>query len=161
MTSTPPENPPPASPDQPSSSAPEASTVEHSAVPPTGPGGAYPGGPHPGGPYGSYGQHPFAPVAREPRVPWVNPERRSHILGAGILAGLVLLAAGFGIGYGVAPSGHGRHGDMRMERGGYFPGRMLPGPGGQFPGNGQRRLPGAPAPTSPAVPATPTPTSTK
>jgi hypothetical protein len=89
----------------------------------------------------------------------VNPERRSHILGAGILAGLVLLAAGFGIGYGVAPSGHGRHGDMRMERGGYFPGRMLPG--GQFPGNGQRRLPGAPVPTSPAVPATPTPTSTK
>ncbi|MFN2562984.1 MAG: hypothetical protein ABR571_17035 [Jatrophihabitans sp.] len=98
----------------------------------------------------------------------MNPDRRTHILGAGILGGLVVLAAGFGIGYAVAPSGHHERGPMmRFERGGaYFPGHMVPGPAGQFPapGNGRRRLlPGAPpasASTS-AAPTTPTPTSTK
>jgi hypothetical protein len=119
--------------------------------------GTFPAAPH--------GQSaPFAPIVRPPRVPWVNPDRRSHILGAGVLGGLVVLATGFGIGYAVAPSGHDGHGRMmRIERGGgYYGPRMVPGPGGQFPGrgNGPGRLPGPPASAS-ATPTTPTPTGTK
>jgi hypothetical protein len=108
----------------------------------------------------------FAPVARPPRVPWVNPDRRSHVIGAAIIGGLVVLASGFGIGY-ASSGGHDRHGPQRMERGG---GPHFQGPPGQFrprdrqfPGDGtgrQRVGPrgGQPAPSSSA--ATPTPTNT-
>jgi hypothetical protein len=175
MTSTPPDHPRPEPSDESGAAAgrapgANAPTAEQSAVPPGGadpaaaapaPGPGYQP-PYPGGPYPP--QAPFAAVPRPPRVPWVNPDRRSHVVGAGVLGGLVVLAAGFGIGYAVAPSGHdGRGPGLRIERGGaYFPGRMVPGPAGQFPvpGNRQRRLPGAPAASS-AAPTAPTPTSTK
>lgn len=172
MTSTPPENPRPAPSGEPASAASArdvadtgAETAPQSAAPDPAaapyPAPPYAGPHYAGPPYPQPG--PFAPVMRPPRVPWVNPDRRSHIVGAGVLGGLVVLAAGFGIGYAVAPSGHdGRGPGMRIERGGpYFPGRMVPGPAGQFPapGNRQRRLP-APVPSS-AAPTTPTPTSTK
>jgi hypothetical protein len=110
---------------------------------------------------------PFQPVYRPPRAPWVNPARRSHLVGAAVVAGLVLLAAGFGIGYAAAPSGH--NGPQRIERGGgYLPGQgqLRGGPGGQFPGNGQRQGPGFPrqgptsVPATPASPATPAPSTT-
>lgn len=190
MTSTPPDHPRPESPDETPAAGPvsdppgaTAPTAEQSGLRPGGPepegrfGAAsvpgpgyqtsYPGGPYPPAvpPVPPVPPVPFAPVPRPPRVPWVNPDRRSHLLGAGLLGGLVLLAAGFGIGYAVAPSGHHGHGPMtRFERGGaYFPGHMVPGPAGQFPapGNGRRRVPGAPPASTPAVPATPTATSTK
>src|SRR4051812_15376608 len=177
MTSTPPENPRPAPSGEPGSAAaapevpdtgaetaPQPSASDPAAAPqpaapqPAAPyaGAPYGGAPYAGAPYGQPG--PFAPVMRPPRVPWVNPDRRSHILGAGVLGGLVVLAAGFGIGYAVAPSGHHDRGpELRIERGGgaYFPGRMVPGPAGQFPGPGNRprRLP-APVPSA-ATPTTP------
>jgi hypothetical protein len=166
MTSTPPESPGPAPTAEPGSAAPapdlpdtSAETAPHPPAPHSA--APYAAAPYAASPYGQPG--PFAPVVRPPRVPWVNPDRRSHIVGAGVLGGLVVLAAGFGIGYAVAPSGHDGHGPgLRIERGGaYFPGRMVPGPAGQFPvpGNRQHRLPAAPA--SSAAPTAPAPTSTK
>ena len=133
-----------------------------SAAPPAGPQqqfGPPPGFPPPGPvppPYGGW-----APVPRPPRVPWVNPDRRVHLAGAAIIAGLVLLAGGFGIGW-AASSGDDHHRDLRghfgnlrgpdMMRGGY-PGMQIPR--GQLP---QRQFPN---PGQPAAPATPSPTSTK
>jgi hypothetical protein len=91
---------------------------------------------------------PFAPV---PRVPWINPQRRGQLIGAAVVAALVLLGAGFGIGYAAAPSGpdHG----VRIERG--VPGKLL-GPYGRHP---NRPFPGAPKLRPSTVP-TPTPSST-
>jgi hypothetical protein len=105
----------------------------------------------------------FQPVPRAPRVPWVNPDRRSQVVGSSIIAALVLLGAGFGIGYASSSDGHGDSGPARMERGGGFPpglreGRVGHFPGGQLPGNHQRGM--YPLPAT-AVPATPAPTSTK
>lgn len=95
----------------------------------------------------------FGPVARPPRVPWINPERRTSLILAAVLAALVLIGAGFGIGYAVAPSGD-HHGDYYrygpMMRDGYGPGKLLPRmqrPNLPYPGN--------PVPTA----ATPSPTS--
>src|SRR4051812_41285549 len=114
MTSTPPENPRPAPSGEPANaaSAPDVpdTGAETAPQPPAPHPAAAPyaaAAPYGGAPYGQPG--PFAPVMRPPRVPWVNPDRRSHILGAGVLGGLVVLAAGFGIGYAAAPSGHGDH----------------------------------------------------
>jgi hypothetical protein len=96
-------------------------------------------------------------------VPWVNPDRRFHVIGSSVIAGLVLLGAGFGIGYASSSGGHGP-GPVRMERGGGFPpglrdGRVGRFPGGQLPGNRPR---GAnPLPGATSVAPAPTPTSTK
>jgi hypothetical protein len=63
----------------------------------------------------------FAPVPRPPRVPWLNPARRTQFAGSAIVAAVLLIGAGFGIGYAVGGSkdddGHGM-----MDRGRY----MLP-----------------------------------
>jgi hypothetical protein len=94
----------------------------------------------------------------------VNPDRRSHVIGAAVIGGLVVLAAGFGVGY-AASSDDSHHGPHRMERGGYFP-RLGPGQNGQFPGqgngNGPRRNRGGlpQLPSTPATPAIPSPTGT-
>jgi hypothetical protein len=108
----------------------------------------------------------FAPVARPPRAPWINPERRWHVASTAIGAAVVALAVGFGIG---VAAGDGRdRGDHRMERGYYMgPGGGMGVPGerhfprnGQLPGYpggpGNTQLPGNPgqpsaAPTSPSA----------
>jgi hypothetical protein len=64
--------------------------------------------------------HPFLPVAR---IPWINPDRRGHLAATAIVAALVLLLAGFGIGYAVAPDNHRDHyGPMYMR-----PAVLVPG----------------------------------
>jgi hypothetical protein len=171
MTSTPPDE----SAEPPRESHEAAATAETSAIPadapphpapPTGPPQA---GPPPLGPQ-PYPAPPFAPVYRAPRVPWVNPDRRSHVIGAGVIGALVLLGAGFGIGYASSSSDDHRPGMLRIERGGgpYVPGppgHFRPGPRNeQFPGNGDgngrtRLGPGGGQPASPSA-ATPTPSST-
>jgi hypothetical protein len=146
--------------DAPTTEGPAAAAPPHSGPPPLGPPpGGYP--PPPGYPPPSAG---WAPVPRPPRVPWVNPDRRLHLVGAAVIAALVLLAGGFGIGY-AASSGHDHHGDMRMDRGNFGdlrgPGMMrggypdMHGPRGQLP-----QFPN-PQATSTAPTPTPTPTSTK
>ncbi len=99
-------------------------------------------------------------MPRPPRVPWVNPDRRLHLTGAAIVAGLILLGGGFGIGWAASSGGdhhqdfRGHYGDLRgpgMMRGGY-PGQL---PGGQLP---RRQFPN---PNPPATGAAPSATPTK
>lgn len=100
--------------------------------------------------------YPFAPVARPPRVPWVNPERRAHIIAVVGAGALVLLGGGIGIGFAAGDGGHHRGDGYRMEirPGGYY--NLVPGRHGGF----VPRFPGAPQfPTAPAP--TPAPTATK
>jgi hypothetical protein len=100
----------------------------------------------------AYGLPPgaFAPV---PREPWFNPAHRTRIGLIAALLALVLLGAGFGIGYGVAPGG-GHH----VERIGIFPGRYAVGPDGGF--GGVMQIPGRfEFPKLPAGSALPTPSS--
>ena len=126
----------------------ETPTEQAAAVPaPPPPGDHRPLPPPPPG----YGPHPypFAPVVR---TPLVNPQRRGAVAGFAAGALVVALAAGFGIGYAVAPSHDGR-GHHRMERG-YYPGGQMGGgmmprqrqiPNGQFPnGRMPRQFPGNP-----------------
>jgi hypothetical protein len=100
----------------------------------------------------------FAPVTRAPRVPWVNPARRAHVVGVAAASALVLLGAGIGIGWAAGGDGPGGHGGYPMQlRPAYYPG----GPGAPgLPGRGRLKhqfpLPGQ-LPTA----ATPSPTSTK
>jgi hypothetical protein len=112
---------------------------------------------------------PFAAVPRPPRVPWVNPDRRPHVIGSAIVAALVLLGAGFGIGYAAAPSDHGRYGPQHMQpgmqfqpgQGGIAPGRIgkFPGPGKQRPGGpGNAPFPASSTPVAPSTPAAPSST---
>ncbi len=106
----------------------------------------------------------FQAIPRPPRVPWVNPDRRSHVIGSSVIAGLVLLGAGFGIGYASSSDSHDRSGPVRLQRGGGFPpglrdGRMMPFPGHQLPGNRKRGT--NPLPGATAIPSTPAPSSTK
>lgn len=121
MTSTPPPEDPPASP-----------PTQPSVPPPAPPSAASPA---------------FAPV---PRVPWVNPDRRGHLAATGVAAAVLLLAAGFGIGYAAAPD-HGNHyRHVRMHPGmlrqapNLYPGpRYLPKPRG-----GIRTVTVTPSPSS-------------
>jgi hypothetical protein len=101
---------------------------------------------------------PFAPVARAPRTPWVNPDRRVHVAAAVILTALIFGGGGILIGNAIADNDHDR-GTHRMYRmpglygrdGQQLPGRIAPVP--KFP----RQLPsGFPTPAQPA----PTPTKT-
>jgi hypothetical protein len=99
----------------------------------------------------------LAPVARAPRVLWVNPARRSHVAGTAAIAGLVLLGAGFGIGWAASDGGHDHGGPgYRLQIG---PANFPNGPlRGHFPG----QVPYRPLPRqAPTAPATPSPTSTK
>lgn len=138
---TPTEGEPPANPAGRPEPAPPPPPAAPAADPP------HAGPPHAGPPPGWGG--PFAMV---PRVPWVNPQRRSEFVLGAIIAGLVVLGAGFGIGYAVAPSGSG-HGVTRIQ-GGYPP--RLVGPYGRLP---NRQFPNAPG--RPAATGAPTPSATK
>ena len=95
----------------------------------------------------------LAPVPRAPRVLWINPARRVHVIGAAAVAGLVLLGAGIGIGWGTSGDGHDHRGGYRLELGpGYFPqgprGALLP-----------HRFPAPLGP--PKIAPTPAPSATK
>jgi hypothetical protein len=54
-------------------------------------------------------------------MPWVNPVRRNQFVGSAIVASLLLVGAGFGIGYAVGGSDDNDHGPGRM-----YPGRYMP-----------------------------------
>ncbi|TAM91468.1 MAG: hypothetical protein EPN43_04180 [Jatrophihabitans sp.] len=119
---------------------PGAPQPDHGAVPP----GPYPAGaatgagaPYaPGGPYAA--PYPFVPQPRTPRVPWVNPARRSRLVAAAVGAAVVLFGAGFGIGWGVSGNGGEHPGWERMMPGyGYEHPFRQNGPfGGPLRGNG-------------------------
>jgi hypothetical protein len=103
----------------------------------------------------------FAPVPRAPRVPWVNPARRSHVVGAAVIGTVVALGAGFGIGFAVAPSDNDHHRPYDMYRNGYGPG--MRGHLGWYPARGQMLVPGKGMyqlpPGATAPPATPSPST--
>jgi hypothetical protein len=151
MTTTPPEQPEQASP-QPTPAEPappaESASPPAAAAPPPPPAAAPP-------PPAAI----FAPVPRAPRVPWVNPARRGNVIAAAVIAAVVLIGAGIGIGYAVAPSDRDHH---RMGPGIY----MVPGEGGyqggyypfpnrkmMKPGHHLRQVPQPPAKTVPAKPS--------
>jgi hypothetical protein len=94
----------------------------------------------------------FAPV---PRVPWVNPERRGHIVATSIGAAVLLFAAGVGIGYAVAPDDNGHYGPYM--HGVYVPAQLRPDKN-LYPM--PRRLPLRPGGRVTTVTFTPTPTPT-
>lgn len=120
----------------------EAATAQHPPVPPVQP---YPPA------YAAPGPYPFAPVVKEP---WFNPAKRTSILVASLVAGLLLLGGGFVVGIAA-----GDHHDRR-DRGGvsvYGPmnGRGFGpgfGPAYPFPGKGKIHR-------QPANGAVPTPSS--
>lgn len=72
----------------------------------------------------------FAPVLR---VPWVNPQRRWHLVVSAVIVALIVFGAGIGVGHVITdgthvvrvrtPFGNGRF----AGPGGGFPGRELPG----------------------------------
>jgi hypothetical protein len=63
----------------------------------------------------------FAAVPRPPRVPWVNPARKTQLAGWAVVASVLLIAAGFGIGYAVAGSD-----DHHRRPGMMYPARHMP-----------------------------------
>ena len=95
------------------------------------------------------GPAPFAPVARAPRTPWVNPARRGHVVAAAIVGALVFGGGGVLIGHALTDGGHDRDGFGRFERG--------PGMRGPEFGPRMRRLPGGPRHNMPNVPSAPSP----
>ena len=139
-------------------SRPDAPPPGAETPPPPPPAAAAPAAPPPGPPMGADPGYAFAPVARPPRVPWVNPARRAHVVGVAAAGALVLLGAGIGIGFAASGDGHHRGGIYRMElRPGFRqleepPGRVIYRIPPRFPGS--RQFPTAPA-------ATPSPSATK
>ena len=99
----------------------------------------------------------FAPQPRAPRVPWVNPARRSRLGLVAAGAAVVLFGAGFGIGW-AASDGGGRGGHRDWMR---DPGYLQPYEGGgrQFVPPGHHRKPKQPHPAQ-STAATPNPTKT-
>ncbi|MEO9108790.1 MAG: hypothetical protein ABI368_01065, partial [Jatrophihabitantaceae bacterium] len=103
----------------------------------------------------------FAPIARPPRAPWVNPDRRWHVLAVAVVSALILLGGGIAIGA-AANGGHGsRSGVARIERGGHRagpdnPGGVRRGPGfgdGNANGKVQPRVRNAPTNLPSVVPS--------
>jgi hypothetical protein len=82
----------------------------------------------------------------------VNPDRRGHVIGAAIIAALLVLGAGFGIGYAAAPSGD-HHVVIRPGRG-FLPGRMDLYPNGRFPERAPRSFPNQSGPSPSSTPST-------
>ena len=104
----------------------------------------------------------FAPV---PREPWVNPSRRGHLAGIGVVGALVCLGAGIGIGVAISGNDHGdrRHPIVMLPGRGYGYAPAIYGPHGRLglwpvpgqPGSGDQGNGGVPS-----VPSPPTPSST-
>jgi hypothetical protein len=125
--------------------APAPPGAEHGtyAYPPGAPvTGAYPPGPLPGGQYGD----PAFLAPPRPRVRWVNPDRRVHIAGAGLLVALVFGGAGVAIGW--AASDHHDRGPIGVRLAPGHDGRYLPGPGRMGPNRQPRPAAPIPTPTS-------------
>lgn len=107
------------------------------------PGSWPPGYPPPGS--------PFAPVARAPRTPWVNPDRRVQVVVAAIVGALVFGGGGVLVGHALTANGHDRDGVGRVRLGpdvrppGFGPGYRVPGPGRQ-----RHNVPNAPTVPNPA-----------
>jgi hypothetical protein len=108
----------------------------------------------------------FAPV---PREPWVNPSRRGQLASIGLVAALVCLGAGIGIGVAISGDDHrdrGRQPIVMLPGRGYGPGPAIYGPRGRFgwwpvpghPGNGGQGNGAGSAAPSPATPAAPSST---
>lgn len=142
--------PPPEQAAAPESPQPEPPAAPGPAEQPTGawmPGSWQPGGWPPGyPPPGS----PFAPVARAPRTPWVNPDRRVQVVVAAIVGALVFGGGGVLVGHALTSNGHDRDGVGRIQVGPKvrppgFPGYRVPGPGRQ-----RHNVPNAPTVTKPA-----------
>lgn len=115
--------PPPDSPEQPST----ASTPEQHPSPPAAP-------PAPPPPPAAAPPYAFTAV---PREPWLNPSRRGSIMGGALVAGLLCVGAGFGIGFAV-----GHHHD-RGDRLPFHRVVVLPGGGyGYQPGGNVGIWPG-------------------
>lgn len=96
----------------------------------------------------------FAPVARPPRTPWVNPVRRWHVVAAAVVIALVFAGGGIAVGNSF-DNGHGDQSrNVRVERN-YLP----PDGRGEFvrPGGGNRVGPG---PVNPPVAPSTSPSKT-
>jgi hypothetical protein len=119
------------------------------ATPPTMPTPAMPppAAPEPTAPDFVPGLAPFAPVARAPRTPWVNPARRGHVAAAVIVGALVFGGGGVLVGHALTGDGHDRDGFGRFERG--------PGMRGPDFGPHMRPQPGGPRHNVPNVPSAP------
>ena len=143
----------PAAPEPPPASQASPTAEQPAAAPPAGPTATQAtAGPPP--PYAYPAGDPFAPVPRPPKVPWIAPQRKGAAIGISIVAALLLLGGGVGIG--AAAFGNDDHNNgpaYRFER---------PGPGyGKGPFQGYPGMPKGPrngqqAPASP----TPSPSST-
>jgi hypothetical protein len=109
------------------------------------------GGVDPSAGYGAM----FAPVARQPRAPWIAPNRKAAVMAIALVAAVVLLGLGF-LG-GSLISGHGNH--HRPSAFAHSSGRSGHGQfhGPQQRGPNTRTFPSRP---SGSATSTPTPSST-
>ena len=126
----------PPNPEPPTAEPPTAEAPTPAPAPPQ-PSAAWPGAAWPG-PYGD----PFVAPPR-PRVRWINPQRRVHVAGAGLVLALVCGGAGVAIGW--AASDHHDRGPIGVRLAPGYYGRYGPGPGRMGPNRLPR--PAAPAPT--------------
>jgi len=60
---------------------------------------------------------PFAAVPRGPRVPWVNPARRGHLVAAAVVGALAFGGGGLLVGHALTDRGDHRGGVSRFEDG--------------------------------------------
>jgi hypothetical protein len=107
-------------------------------------------------------------------VLWINPQRRTRALVVGLVAAVVLLGGGIGIGVAIGDSGGHSHSRFvpAGDRGGYGPRignggvGQYQGPAGARPGNGGNgrfgngNRPGQPANGGSTTPSAPSPTTT-
>ncbi len=115
------------------------------------PGYGFPGPPGGGiDPSAGYGAM-FAPVARQPRAPWVAPNRKAAVAAIALVAAILLLGLGF-LG-GSLISGHGNH-----HRSSAFTHSSARNGYGQFHGSKQRGPTARTFPGRPSGSATPNPT---
>jgi hypothetical protein len=100
------------------------------------------------GPY-AYAGGPFAPVARAPRTPWVNPARRGHVAAVAIVAAVVLGGGGILIGHAIADDDDHRGVVRYGPVDGYGP-RYLPLPGVPQPYYPRKQRPDGTATATPS-----------
>jgi hypothetical protein len=158
-------------PDDPTAETPaapdEKAAPQGAAPPPAAPPPAAAPPPIPSAAFGPAASAPaaFTPV---PREPWVNPSRRRHIAGVGLVAALACLGAGIGIGLAISGDDHpdrGRHPIVMLPGRGAGYGPAMYGPHGRFGvwpmphGPYGRPIPHGPG-GEPASPVSPAPSST-